>query len=161
MTGAGIVRASWAGTTAFVVTATLAAAVSSLDLVALVVALVLFVAGTGAFTAAFVTAVRRSRTEEIVVPSLFFLQGSAPPAVRRLLFASLAVEVVCAFVTAAVRPNTSLAFGILAPMYGLGLAGLWAARHGAFPPRARKPGTRRAPSGRPSHSGYHRPSESD
>jgi len=43
--------------------------------------------------------------------------------------------VVAAFATAAARPNSSLAFGILAPLWGQGLAGLWGARHGAFPPR--------------------------
>ncbi|MDP9404969.1 MAG: hypothetical protein M3P85_17010 [Actinomycetota bacterium] len=155
-------QASWAGTLAFVATAGLATMVASTDLVALVVALGLFGAGTAAFTVAFATAVRRSRTEEILVPSLFFLQGSAPRAVRRRLFASLAVEVAAAFGTAGVRPNTSLAFGILAPMYGLGLVGLWAARHGAFPPRSRPAdGRRRAPVRPEAGPGYHRPSESD
>lgn len=157
-----IVRASWFGTLAFVATAGLATSASSADLLALIVALGMFAAGTAAFTAALVLAVGRSRTEEIVVPSLFFLQGSAPAPVRRHLFASLAVEVVAAFVTAGVRPNTSLAFGILAPMYGLGLVGLWAARHGSFPLRPRPAeGRRRAPVRPESRPGYHRPSESD
>lgn len=160
--GRPIVMASWAGTLAFVATAGLATAVSAGDLVALVVALGMFAGGTAAFTAAFVLAVRRSRTEEIVVPSLFFLQGSAPAPVRRHLFASLAVEVVAAFVTAGVRPNTSLAFGILAPMYGLGLVGLWAARHGVFPLRPRPADGRPRAAVRPQAGpGYHRPSESD
>lgn len=157
-----IVQASWAGTLAFAGSAGLATVEASADVLALVVALVVFAAGTAAFTAAFVIAVRRSRTEEIVVPSLFFLQGSAPAPVRRLLLASLAVEVVAAFVTAAVRPNTSLAFGILAPMYGLGLMGLWAARHGTFPLRPRPAAVRRpAPVRPPAGPGYHRPSEPD
>lgn len=162
MTGGPIVQASWAGTLLFVATAGLATVAAPTDLVALAVALGLFTTGSAAFTAAFVIAVRRSRTEEIVVPSLFFLQGSAPPAVRRLLFASLAVEVVVAFVTAGVRPNTSLAFGVLAPMYGLGMVGLWAARHGHFPPRSPRTGPRPAASARPeSVPRYDRPSESD
>lgn len=160
--GRPIIQASWGGTTAFVATAGLATVVSAVDLVALVVALGMFAAGTAAFTGAFVLAVRRSRTEEIVVPSLFFLQGSAPAPVRRHLFASLALEVVAAFVTAGVRPNTSLAFGILAPMYGLGLVGLWAARHGDFPLRPRPADRRpRAPVRPDAGPGYHRPSESD
>ncbi|HVE47012.1 MAG TPA: hypothetical protein VNA57_09745 [Acidimicrobiales bacterium] len=160
--GRRIVQWSWGGTLAFVATAGLATVSGPTDLVALVVALGLFAAGTAAFTAAFVIAVRRSRTEQILVPSLFFLQGSAPAPVRRRLFASLAIEVVVAFVTAAVRPNTSLAFGILAPMYGLGLAGLWAARHGEFPLRPRSAEERRRLPVRPDQApGYHRPSESD
>ncbi|MEO7837130.1 MAG: hypothetical protein ABIS21_05765 [Acidimicrobiales bacterium] len=160
--GRRIVQASWAGTLAFSATAGLATVAPSVDLIALVVALGLFAAGTGGFTVAFATAVHRSRTQEIIVPSLFFLQGSAPPPVRLRLFGSLAVEVVTAFVTAGVRPNTSLAFGILAPMYGLGLVGLWAARHGRFPPRARPAGGRRQLPVRPEAGpGYHRPSQSD
>ena len=34
---------------------------------------------------------------------------------------------------ASIRPFTAVAFGILAPMLGLGLMGLWGARHGRFP----------------------------
>lgn len=161
--GRRIVAASWGGSLAFAATAGLAATVPSTDLIALLVALGLFLAGTVAFTVAFVVAVRRSRTEEIVVASLFFLEGSAPRPVRRRLFSSLAVEVTVAFVTAGVRPNTSLAFGILAPLYGIGLAGLWGARHGVFPPRSRPVDRRRhRPPGQPDAGpGYHRPSDSD
>ena len=135
MTGRRILQAAWGGTAVFVLTASLATVYAAADLVALVVALVLFAVGTAIFSVVLLLAARRSRTEHIVVPSLFFLQGSAPPPVRRLLLGALAVEVVTALVTAGVRPNTSLAFGILSPMYALGLTGLWAARHGAFPPR--------------------------
>ncbi|MGH9282335.1 MAG: hypothetical protein ACRD0S_05305, partial [Acidimicrobiales bacterium] len=44
-----------------------------------------------------------------------------------------------ALVAAGVRPNSSLAFGVLAPLWGQGLAALWAARHGTFPPRTPPP----------------------
>ena len=160
--GRRIVQASWAGTLALLLTAGLATAVARADLAALVVALGMFGAGIASFTAAFVLAVRRSRREEIVVPSLFFLQGSAPRPVKRLLLGSLAAEVVVAFVTAGARPNTSLAFGILAPMYGLGLIGLWAARHGRFPLRPPPSDRRRRTAVGPGTGpGYHHPSESD
>ena len=36
---------------------------------------------------------------------------------------------------ASIRPFTEVAFGILAPMFGLGLMALWGGRHGTFPPR--------------------------
>ena len=134
MNGAPIVKASVAGTGIFVVTAILAAAVPDADLVALAVALVLFAGGAVAFVAALLAAAARSRREEVTLPGLFFLEG-APPGVRRLLLGSLAAEVVTALATAGARPNTSLAFGILAPLWGQGLAGLWGARHGRFPPR--------------------------
>ncbi len=133
--GADIVRASWIGTGVFTVTAFAADFVTGMKPVAFAVAVALFVAGCVVFLLAFFRAVGRSRTENISVTNLFFLAGSAPSPVRRSLLGSLAIEVVVAFVTAGIRPYTSLAAGILAPVYGLGLCGLWAARHGAFHPR--------------------------
>ena len=131
-----IVRASWAGTALLTATAVAAAvAPDRLGAVAAGVALSLFAAGIGVFGWAYAVAVGRSRTDAIGIGGLFFLQGSAPRHVQRALMASLAVEVVAAVATASVRPFTSLAFGILAPVYGLALAGLWGARHGTFEPR--------------------------
>ena len=137
MKGEAIVRASWIGTAAFGATSGVAAVLKAFDVVALVVALALFVAGTVAFVAAYARAVSRSRTEQIGVLALFFLEGQvAPTPVRRLLLGSFLVEVLVAVGLAAARPNTSLAFGILVPVYGLSLAGLWGARYGSF--RARQ-----------------------
>lgn len=136
--GEGIVKASWTGTLAFTVTAALAAAVPETDVVALAVALALFVGGAGAFIAALARAASRSRHEEVSLNGLFFLEG-APKKVRRFALGSLAVEVVVAFTTAGIRPNSSLAFGILAPVWGQGLAGLWGARHNVYPPRRHPP----------------------
>ena len=90
------------------------------------------------FVWAFALAIARSRSDEIAVSSLYLLSG-APPAVRTQLFGSLAVEVIVAFGTAAARPYTIAATAILAPMYALGLCGLWAARYGTFPPRRPTP----------------------
>ena len=136
LSGAGILRASWAGTAVFAVTAAVGVAVEgALAWVAFAVAVALFVAGCIAFVWAYAVAVRRSRTDEIAVAGLYLLSGSAPKEVRRQLLGSLAVEVVVALATAAARPYTIAATGILAPVYGLGLAGLWAARHGTFAPR--------------------------
>lgn len=138
--GDAIVRASWIGTAAFGVTSALGAAIAALDVVALVVALVLFAAGTVAFFAAYARAVSRSRTDQVGIMSLFFLEGQvAPRPVRRNLLMSFGVEVVVAVAVAALRPNTSLAFGVLAPVYGLALCGLWGARHGTFARREQKP----------------------
>lgn len=124
----------------FAVTATLASVVRGLGVVALAVALCLFTAGMVAFFVALLRAVDRSRLEEFGVLGLFFLEGgSAPKPVRRLLLASFLVEALVAFATAAVRPNTSLAFGILVPVYGIALVGLWGARYGHFEARVAKP----------------------
>lgn len=140
MKGTRIVTASWVGTAALGATTALAAAVKALQPVAIATALGLFAAGTVAFFAAFLKAVDRSRTDEIGVMNLFFLDHSAPTPVKRNLLASLTVQVAVAVTAAAIRPNTALAFAVLAPVYGLALAGLWAARHGTFPARTAKEG---------------------
>jgi hypothetical protein len=103
---------------------------------ALVVDLGLFVAGCGAFAWAYLRAVGRSREETISLGGLFFLSGGvAPTVVKRWLWGALAVQVVVAVATAAVRPFSGLAFGVLAPMFGMAMLALWGAVHGRFPPR--------------------------
>ncbi len=134
--GDRVIAASWAGTAALTITAGGAVVTSAFKVAAFVVALSMFAVGTGLFIAALVIAAGRSRQAEIGMGGLFFLQNSAPRSVQLHLLGSLAVEMVAAFATAAAKPYTSLAFGILAPVYGLGLTGLWAARHGRFGPRA-------------------------
>jgi hypothetical protein len=139
MSGAGIIRASWVGTIGFAL-ATVAGVVapSALAWVGFGVSLTLFLVGCAVFVWAFALAVARSRTDEIAVSNLYLLSG-APTQVRTQLFGSLAVEVVVAFGTAAARPYTIAATAILAPVYALGLCGLWSARHGTFPPRRPAP----------------------
>jgi hypothetical protein len=135
--GRELIRASWAGTVAYVAVA-LPAAVwpDDIGLAVAVVSGVLFFGGTIAFLWAYFTAIGRSRTDVMGIGGLYFLAGSAPRSVQTALMGSLALEVVVAVVTGSVRLYTPLAFGVLVPMWGLGLAGLWGARHGSFPPRA-------------------------
>jgi hypothetical protein len=143
-TGRGIVVASWSATVLLAVTAVAGAvAPHTLAVPALVVALAMFFAGIGAFLWAYLIAVGRSRESEIGLGGVFGLAGSAPGAVRATLFGSLAAQAVVAVVTAAVRPYSTLSFGILGVMWGLGLVGLWGAKYGAFPPRQPDTGTRR------------------
>jgi len=114
---------------------------SSLDSAAAGVALVLFSVSIVVWVWAFGLAVVRSaRGDDIAVASLFFLQGSAPRAVKVHLFGSLTLSVTLAVVTAGAEP-----FGVLVPMLPLGLAGLWAARHGAFPARPQAAPAEHAP----------------
>jgi hypothetical protein len=140
-----IVRASWYGTGALTLTAVPAAIwPDRFTAVSVPVALALFAVGCGALLAAYLLAVRRSRHEEIGVAELFFLTGRRVPApVRTSLRWSLVAQVAVALVTASIRPYSPLAFGILAPAYGLGLMGLWSARHGTFPKRKRRSSRRR------------------
>jgi hypothetical protein len=137
--GRAIVRLSWGATAVFALSATPAAVwTGPFAGPALAVALVLFGVGLAVFAWSYAAAVRRSRYDEISLPGLFLLSGSASGQVRRHLLASFAMQVVVALATAGARPFTSLAFGVLAPLSGLALVGLWGARHGTFPPRARQ-----------------------
>jgi hypothetical protein len=135
--GGAIIRASWVGTAVFTVVAVIATIdPDSLGAPAVIVSLVLFAAGSIAMFWAFLIAVQRSRVDAIGIGGLYFGAGSAPKPVQRQLIASWAVQVLVAVVTASIRVFTSLAFGILVPVWGLGLAGLWCARYGEFSPRA-------------------------
>lgn len=128
-------RGSWIATASFAVTAIAADLFESLRGVATVVAVVLFLGGAGLMFGAVVIAAGRSRTKNIGIGGLFFLVESAPRGVQVQLLGSLASQVVIGFATAAVRPYTSLALGVLAPTAGLGFAGVWGARYGTFPDR--------------------------
>jgi len=104
--------------------------------VALVVDLGLFFAGCAAFAWAYLRAVGRSREEAISLGGRFFLPGDvAPRDVKRWLWGMLAVQVVVAVATAAARPFSGLAFGVLAPMFGVAMLAAWGAAHGRFPVR--------------------------
>jgi len=126
--GRRIVVASWIGTALLAVTAVAGdIAPHTLDVPALVVALAMFFGGIGAFVWAYLVAVGRSRESEIGLSGVYGLAGSAPRAVQIRLFGSFGAEVVVAIATAAVRPYSTLSFGVLAVMWGLGLVGLWGA----------------------------------
>jgi hypothetical protein len=140
-----IEKASWGGTAVFAATAIAATvAPGTFKPPALVTAIILFAGGCAAFLWAFLLVAARSRTHQMELAQIWFLMGPpTPPAVRRSLLGALAVQGLVSLVTAGVRPYTSLAAGVLVPMWGLGLCGLWAARHGRFPARpadTRRPG---------------------
>ncbi|MFK7918282.1 MAG: hypothetical protein AB8G14_09420 [Ilumatobacter sp.] len=140
--GTGIVRINLVGTALFSVTAVVAAVTyaSGARAVAAAVALALFFAGIVAFLWSFWNAVQRSRGEQVAVTQLYFLSsGTAPPEVRRPMLLALVVQSVVGLATAIGRanapdgsPGTSLALGVLVPIFGFGLNGLWAAFHGRY-----------------------------
>lgn len=131
--GGAIVTASMAGTALFTVAATVAAAVPGVAAGPVAVFdTALAVIGVVACMVAYGIGVRRSRTDAVTIAGLFFLSGTAPRAVRRRLLGALGVQVAVALVTSALRIYTPLAFGILVPLFGLGLTALWGARHGTF-----------------------------
>lgn len=134
-----------AGTVIFAITAVYAAVVFSTTAqwVGAIAAMSLFAIGVFAFIWSFWNAVQRSRTEQIGVMQMYLLLGDpTPPRVRWIMSAMLVAQIGVALATALARseaedgtPGTSLAVGILVPMFGLGLNGLWCAFHGVFPPR--------------------------
>jgi hypothetical protein len=130
--GRGILRFGWFANVVFAATAIpVAAGLNGLIGVAIAIALVLFLISVGVFVYAFVLALSRStQGDNVAVANLFFLQGSAPKPVRRNFLWMFVVCLAIAAATAAWEP-----FGVLVPMLPVGLAGMWAARYGVFPPR--------------------------
>lgn len=152
-----LVRANLAGTALFL--AALAVGVPfrtdrPAQVVVVTVSLLLFAAGIATSLWAYTTALERSRTEEVGVANLYLLTGdTAPKPVKRAMSAALAVQVVAAVVGASIGVGglhegqlNALAFGVLVPMFGIGMNGAWAARYGSFGPRVQptaKPSNRK------------------
>lgn len=145
MKGSAIIRLNAVLTALFVVTAGLAVAYfeQPWKTIAVVVCLANFSVGVVAFLWGYWSAVQRSREDNISVAALYFLiDKCAPQSVARRMNGLLGVQFIAGLVTAGMRSSTdgkrgsTLAFGILVPMLGLGLNGLWAAFHGHFAPRS-------------------------
>lgn len=100
-----------------------------------VVSGVLFAVGVVLFLWGYAVGVVRSREEQVTLGGLFFLSGTAPKVVRFRLRIAFLAQIAIAVIAAAVRPYTSVAFVVLAPMLGLGAMALWGARHGTFFPK--------------------------
>jgi hypothetical protein len=135
--GSGIVNAAYAGTGTFVAIATAASlAPDRFATGDAVVSCALFAFGAASFLWAYALGVSRSRDEVVTLPGLFFLSHTAPKEVAFRLRLALAVQVVAAVASAAIRPYTNVAFGVLVPVFGLGLMALWGGRYGTFHPKA-------------------------
>jgi hypothetical protein len=130
--GRGLRALSWLATFVFAATAIpVALGVDAIDDAAVAVTLGLFLVSLGVWTWALVAAaVRTTRGDDVAVTTLFLVEGAVPGRVRWSLYGSLLVCLAIAAATAAANP-----FGVLVPMFPLGIVGLWGARHGTFPPR--------------------------
>jgi hypothetical protein len=136
LAGEAIINGSFAGTAVYTTLAVLGASFpDSFAIPTAVVSGGLFVIGCVVFFWAYAVAVSRSRTNLIGIGGLYFLAGTAPKVVRFRLRLSLGIEILAATVSASIRPFTPMAFGFLVPVFGLGMCGLWGARHGTFEPR--------------------------
>jgi hypothetical protein len=131
--GEALVSFAFAGTGAIVGTSLAAGVVHAL------LSAALFAIGTGALLWAYALGVSRSRAVVVTLVGLFFLGGgAAPPEIAKRFRIALAVEVVAVVAAAVPRAGTEsiVAFGVLAPMFGLGLMAVYGGRFGVFPARA-------------------------
>ncbi len=95
-----------------------------------------FLIGTVALLWAYALGISRSRLEDVSIPGLFLLSPpAAPPAVRRGFRRAVVLEIVVVVAAAALHPFTEVAFGVLAPLFGLGCMALWGGRYAHFEDR--------------------------
>ena len=140
----GVVKFNVSATALFVLATTIAAWQFTPGWRSFIVAvdISLFAIGVGAFLLGFFGAVQRSRTDEISVSTLFFLTGGVTTKkvawwMNGCLFVQVAVGLAGAIIRGSTdgKPGSTLAFGVLVGMLGLGLNGWYAARDGRFPSR--------------------------
>lgn len=137
MSGDAIVRfAVLGGAVHLVATVVAVVAVDDVGPAFATVALALFGIGIAAFVRTMLVVAGRSRSEVLSVGGIWFLTD-APKGVKRTLLAVLVIEVVVAIAGSSFRPYSVLAFGVFAPVHGLGMCGLWSAERGTFPKRTR------------------------
>jgi hypothetical protein len=113
------------------------------QVIIIAVSMLLFAVGVATSLWAYTAALERSRVQEVGVANLFMLTGgTAPKPIRRTMSICLAAQVIAALggATAGVvglehDQLNALAFGVLVPMFGIGVNGLWAARYGTYGPR--------------------------
>lgn len=107
-----------------------------IDIPFAIVSALMFFAGTAIAALGLWNGIQRSRDEEVTLGGLTAVDTrSVPKAARRSLWFAIVLHTVLTIVFAALRPFTAQAFGLLAPMFALGLAMLWASRHANFSPR--------------------------
>jgi len=82
----------------------------------------------GVVAALAIAIARTARGDEVVVSTCSCSRARWPGRVRWLLYGALGVCLAITVATASANP-----FGVLVPMFPLGLIGLWGARHGVFP----------------------------
>jgi len=144
--GARVVRLNLAGTAVFLVALGVAIPLRDHRFAQFLiggVSMALFAIGVATTLWAYTRALDRSRVEEVGVANLYLLTGNtAPKPVRRTMSLSLTVQIVAALAGAWIGvvgldegQLNALAFGVLVPMFGVGMNGVWAALHGSYGPR--------------------------
>jgi hypothetical protein len=144
--GARVVRVDLAGTAVFLIALAIAVPLRERRFAQFLiggVSMALFAIGVATTLWAYTRALDRSRVEEVGVANLYLLTGNtAPKVVGRTLSLALWVQILAAIGGAWIGvvgldegQLNALAFGVLVPMFGIGMNGVWAARHGSYGPR--------------------------
>ena len=144
--GQGVVRVDVAGTAVFLGALAVAIPLRSHRFAQFLiggVSMLLFAIGVATTLWAYTRALDRSRVEEVGVANLYLLTGhTAPRHVGRVMSWALGVQIVAAIAGAWIGvvgldkgDLNALAFGVLVPMFGIGMNGVWASRHGSYGPR--------------------------
>ena len=144
--GAGVVRLDLAGTALFLIALAIAIPLKAQRWAQFLiggVSMTLFAIGVATTLWAYTRALERSRVDEVGVANLYLLTGeTAPKIVGRTMSSALVVQVVAALggawagmVGLDKGQLNALAFGVLVPMFGIGMNGVWAALHGSYGPR--------------------------
>ena len=145
-TGSRVIGVDLAGTALFIIAILIAVPFRSHRFAQFLIAgvsMALFAIGMASTLWAYARALERSRVEEVGVANLYLLTGpTAPKPVRRVMTAALTGQIVAAVVGAWIGvvgldkgELNALAFGVLVPMFGIGMNGVWAALHGSYGPR--------------------------
>lgn len=99
-----------------------------------VVSFLLFGIGVLTFIYALVIAANRSRHELLDIAGIFWLTSAPKRTAWR--YRSLLLIIIClAFATGGIRLYTAVAFGLLTPMFVLGIMGVWGAKWGEYKKR--------------------------
>ncbi len=144
--GARVVRLDLVGTALFLIALAIAIPLKdqrSAQFLIGGVSMALFTIGVATTLWAYTRALDRSRVEEVGVANLYLLTGdTAPKVVGRTMSLALGVQVLAALggawagmVGLDKGQLNALAFGVLVPMFGIGMNGVWAALHGSYGPR--------------------------
>jgi len=147
--GAQAVRLNLAGTAVFLIALAVAIPFRNHRFAQFLIAgvsMALFAIGVATTLWAYTRALDRSRVEEVGVANLYLLTGdTAPKPVCRAMSLALTVQIVAALAGAWIGVAgleegqlNALAFGVLVPMFGVGMNGVWAASHGSYGPRVGK-----------------------
>ena len=147
--GVRVVRLNLAGTAVFLIALAVAIPFRNHRFAQFLIAgvsMALFAIGVATTLWAYTRALDRSRVEEVGVANLYLLTGdTAPKPVRRTMSLALTVQIAAALAGAWIGvvgleegQLNALAFGVLVPMFGVGMNGVWGASHGSYGPRVGK-----------------------